>query len=61
MGTWLESTTIVNRERINRPHRAIEKNPTVYHTTLPWGEVYCPKTRKMLPKQHELKFDGSDE
>ena len=61
MGTWLESTAIINRERIKRPHRPIEKNPTVYQPTVALDEVYCPKTRKMLPKQNELKFDGSDE
>ena len=61
MGEALESTDLINRARIFRPPRAIIQNPRPFRITLPWPEVYCVETRRMIPKQRELNFDCGDE
>ena len=60
MGARVESTSLVNRARLDRPERSIVQNPRPFRPTIEWHEVFCPITKSFVPKQSELRLDGSE-
>lgn len=59
MGTDVESTTLINRARLKRPERTIERNTALFQPSY-WPEVYCSISKQLIPRQTRLDHDSNE-
>jgi hypothetical protein len=61
MDEHVECTTLINRARLNRADRPIQKNPVPLVPRAPLTEYYCPESKRMVPVQPTPDLDANEE
>ena len=53
MGHSVDSISLINRAKTNRPDNPIQPNPTPF-SLMPWPDIWCIRQKKLVPRQPPL-------